>query len=241
MLILSLDTATREGSCALLRDDCVLREVASDSRRPHAARLPGELAALLESQSVALKDVDGFAVASGPGSFTGMRVGIATMQGLAFGAGRPLIGVSALDALYARATLQRPADCGGSEPLPTASGRIAAWVDAWRDEVYAALYDNGHAVNGPLVGRPDEVLAGCTGERTTFTGDGAAAYQDVIRATCGEAADFTEPIAPLLAGAIAMVAARAFRAGRRPPPHAIRPLYVRRSDAELARDARKRP
>src|SRR5688572_4397078 len=79
MLILSLDTTTRAGSCALLRDERVLREQASDASRDQAERLPGDLAALLEREAVPLAAVDAFAVATGPGSFTGLRVGIATM------------------------------------------------------------------------------------------------------------------------------------------------------------------
>ena len=82
-----------------MRDERVLREQVSDTSREQAERLPGELAALLERESVALQEIDCFAVATGPGSFTGLRVGIATMQGLAMATGRPLIGVSAFDAL----------------------------------------------------------------------------------------------------------------------------------------------
>src|SRR2546426_4574931 len=115
MLVLALDTTTREGSCALARDGRIVREQSSDASRPQAARLPGELAALLDHEHVALGDVDAFAVAIGPGSFTGLRVGIATMQGLAMAMGKPLLGVSALDALAAIAN----------------NASVATWVDAW--------------------------------------------------------------------------------------------------------------
>src|SRR4051812_19181091 len=103
MLVLSLDTTTREGSCALARDGRVLREQVSEAAQGQAARLPGDLKTLLEHEDVTLADIDVYAVSIGPGSFTGLRVGIATMQGLAFAAGKPLIGVSALDALAALA------------------------------------------------------------------------------------------------------------------------------------------
>jgi tRNA threonylcarbamoyladenosine biosynthesis protein TsaB len=231
MLILSLDTTTRAGSCALMRDERVLREHSSDTSREQAERLPGELAAVLERESVALQDVDAFAVATGPGSFTGLRVGIATMQGLAMATGRPLIGVSAFEAL---------AMVGGSAPRHPPHVHMAMWIDAWRGEVFAAVYENGREVEAPIVARPEDLLARLKGQPTVFTGDGAALHRDLIRATCGDAARFTDPVAPLLAGAIATLAGDAFRAGQRPPPHAIRPIYVRRSDAELARDAGRR-
>src|SRR5215213_4015781 len=101
MLILALDTTTRAGSCALGRDGIVMHEFASDPASSHAEHLPGDLIALLGVAQLGLDVIDVFAVATGPGSFTGLRVGIATMQGLAFAAGKPLIGVSALDALAA--------------------------------------------------------------------------------------------------------------------------------------------
>jgi tRNA A37 threonylcarbamoyladenosine modification protein TsaB len=71
-----------------------------------------------------------------------------------------------------------------------------------------------------------------------FIGDGAAAFADLIRTTLGAQARLADPVTPLLAGTIAQLATDAARAGHRPPPHAIRPLYVRRSDAELGRGAR---
>jgi len=220
MLILALDTTTTAGSAALLRDGGVLHEVASDPSRPQAARLPAELEAILARAGAALEHVDAFAVGTGPGSFTGLRVGVATMQGLAVAMGKPLFGVSALDALARLA----------------AAPRVATWVDAWRGEVYGALYEDGREVAPPTVARPEELLRGVAGRPTVFTGDGARMHQAVIHAALGADARLTDPVAPLVAGAIGALAADAFLAGLRPAPDAIRPLYVRRSDAELARD-----
>jgi tRNA threonylcarbamoyladenosine biosynthesis protein TsaB len=232
MVVLALDTTTSAGSCALLRDDRLVSEQASDQSRPQASRLPGELAAMLEREAVALPEVDILAVGIGPGSFTGLRVGIATMQGLAMALNRPLFGISAFDALALLAS-------GGS----WVSGRpdpphiyVATWVDAWRGEVYAALYQNGREIEPPTVDLPEHLLQTLAERTLLFTGDGAAIYRATISAALGNRAEFTEPVAPLLAGAMATLAAQEFRTGQRPLPHAIRPLYVRRSDAELARD-----
>jgi tRNA threonylcarbamoyladenosine biosynthesis protein TsaB len=250
MLILSLDTTTRAGSCALLGDGGVIREQTGDDTRDQAERLPRDLATLLEREAVSLQAIDAFAVATGPGSFTGLRVGIATMQGLAMATGKALIGVSAFDALASLA----------------AGGSVAAWIDAWRGEVYAAVYENGVAAGDSVVAAPDvliDVLAGEVGGSApsldsrsgrpepgrgarnpphpiVFTGDGAALHESRIRERLGAHARFTSPVAPPLAGAVATLAARAFRNGDRPLPHAIRPIYVRRSDAELAADRKDR-
>ena len=126
MVVLALDTTTSAGSCALAVNGAVMREEGSDAALPPATRLPLDLIVLLEHVNMKLGDVDAFAVATGPGSFTGLRI-VATMQGLAFAAGKPLVGVSALDAL-ARIALQ---DATGD--------RIATWVDAWRGEVRRAM------------------------------------------------------------------------------------------------------
>ena len=100
MLVLALDTTTRRGSVALVRDGVELESYAGDEGVTHGQRLPGDLVRVLDRQKLSLGDVDLFAVAAGPGSFTGLRIGIATMQGLALASGKPIIGVSALDALH---------------------------------------------------------------------------------------------------------------------------------------------
>jgi len=224
MVILALDTTTRAGSAALMHGAEVVDVQASDAARPQAARLPAELMALLNRHGLELPQIDIFAVATGPGSFTGLRIGIATMQGLALAQGKPLIGISAFDALAWTADRET----GGNV------GPVATWVDAWRGEVYAALYENGAEIMPPTVDAPVHLLRHLR-VATRFVGDGAAVYADLITAAGGRVAD---PAVPPIAGAIASLAAREADAGRCPPPHAIRPLYVRRPDAELAREPR---
>jgi tRNA threonylcarbamoyladenosine biosynthesis protein TsaB len=252
VLLLSLDTTTKAASCAVARDGVVLNEVAIDPARQLALQLPGALRDLLDLSAIGLSEVEAFAVATGPGSFTGLRIGIATMQGLAFGLGTPLFGISGLTALRAVAS---PAFLGS---------RIATWVDAWRGDVYATLFEDGRQVGEPVVAKPDDLLgtlSACdptvgvrdpTGSRAgtrgahlmandvTFIGDGAETYRDLIVSRLGDAARIADPVAPLLAGVIAVLATIEYTKGHRPPPHAIRPLYVRRPDAELARQEGRR-
>src|SRR5205809_5807669 len=129
MIVLALDTTTRAGSVALVADDRIVDERPGDERRTHAERLPAELVAIANEHQIALADVNLFAVAAGPGSFTGLRIGIATMQGLAFVGGRRIVGVAALDALGQLAS--RDAQSGTY---------VSAWIDAHRRDVFAALY-----------------------------------------------------------------------------------------------------
>ena len=229
MLVLALDTTTSSASCALARDGLVMCQMVSDAPNAHAEHLPRDLMSLVDRAGVALSEIDTFAVATGPGSFTGLRIGIATMQGLAFAEGKPLVGVSGFDALAHIA-----------ESLPRRSpeakaGRVATWVDAWRGEVFAALYEDRREIEAPVVSGPEILLESMRGRPTLFLGDGARAHQEAIHRVLGEAARIADPVAPPLAGTIAILASAA-RGGDH-PPHAIRPLYVRRTDAEIAQDA----
>jgi tRNA threonylcarbamoyladenosine biosynthesis protein TsaB len=227
MITLALDTSTRTGGCAALRGDDVLAEVPGDASRSHAERLPGDLMAVLDRARLALAEVEVFAVATGPGSFTGLRVGIATMQGLALAANRPLVGVSVLDALA------RVAGAGGED-----AGRVATWVDAWRGEVYAALYDGAREVERASVEHPESILARRHGTRTLFIGDGAATHREIITHLMGAQGLLAPVLEPPLAGIIGRLARAEIAAGRRPGPADIEPLYVRRPAVELARNAR---
>ena len=221
MLVLALDTTTSSASCALARDGRVVCEQVNDAPNAHAEHLPGDLMLLLDRAGVELSAIDAFAIATGPGSFTGLRIGIATMQGLAFAERKPLIGVSGFAAL-ARIAAPTPAGYG-----------LATWVDAWRGEVFAALYEDGREVQEPVVSRPERLLESLRGRPTLFIGDGALVHGETIRRMMGESARFADPQAPALAGTMAVLAGAEASAGEH-PPHAIRPLYIRRTDAELA-------
>ena len=238
MRVLALDTTTRAGSVALVVDDRVVEERGGDPSRSHAERLPGEVMTILKDCDVDLSEIDVFAVASGPGSLTGLRIGIATVQGLAFVGRRRVVGISALEAL---------AQAGSVGVAPEST--VAAWMDARRREVFSALYRVGSAdafttkrleeVEPAAVGDPGVTLGRWAhlGARPAMcVGDGAVLYGDLIGRSGFPRTAIVSP--PPLAGAIGRLAVAYARRGDAVDPADIRPLYVRRPDAETARAAR---
>jgi tRNA threonylcarbamoyladenosine biosynthesis protein TsaB len=229
MLILALDTSSAAGSAALVRDREVVIARAGDGSRTHGERLPRELMALLEDAGVALRQVDRLAVATGPGSFTGLRVGIAAIQGLALANDRRVVPVTTFEAL--------------AWPSRETGDHLGIWIDAHRGEVFAALCAPDGTFVVPPSSRPPAATLDLWEPHLTrrgdvpthFIGDGAVRYRPWLQERLGSRAIVHEA-EPLLASAIGQIAA-AFpdRAVR---PHAVAPLYVRRPDAELARDRR---
>jgi tRNA threonylcarbamoyladenosine biosynthesis protein TsaB len=219
MLVLAIETATRDGSVALVRDGRVQADASGDGRVVHAARLPGDALALLPPLGLTLEAVDLFAVCLGPGGFTGLRVGIASAQGLAFATGRPIVGVSAPDAV------------------------AGVWMDAARGEVFAARYrpDATHvfgvaAIDDPVSAPPADVAAAWAAEAgpgvAVWIGEGVQRYRGLVPPAA------TVVPTPRLAPFIALLGGLAAGAGQAGRPHALRPLYVRPADAELARARR---
>jgi tRNA threonylcarbamoyladenosine biosynthesis protein TsaB len=234
MRVLALDTTTPRSSVAIVADRRVLAEAAGDPSRPHAERLPGDALAALDAAGLRLDDIDVFAVAAGPGSFTGLRIGIAAVQGLAFVLRRPVVPVSVLDAL----------GHAGSAALGAGS-RIGAWMDAHRREVFAAIYRVADAplysaarlvaLDAPSVGAPAEILD--RWRRQSMAPDAVAGDGAVLYAAMLDGAIAGSPPPPL-AATIGRIAVERAAAGGAVDPAAIQPIYIRRPDAELAREAR---
>src|SRR5262245_7692097 len=187
MFVLALDTTTRRGSVALARDGAVIGVASGDPAITHGQRLPADLVRLLERHRLSIRDIDLFAVAAGPGSFTGLRVGIATMLGLALANGKPIVGVSALDALNHSVHSALPS--ARSPQLSALSGdersrELAVWMDAQRGEVFSARYRLDTLIEGPTVEQPAEILArwamgnGMHPAATSFAGEGALLYRE---------------------------------------------------------------
>jgi tRNA threonylcarbamoyl adenosine modification protein YeaZ/ribosomal-protein-alanine acetyltransferase len=233
MVILALETATIAGSVALSIDG---RSVArtGDASRTHGERLPHELLDWLAANGRRLEDVDAFAVVTGPGSFTGLRVGVAAIQGLALARQKGVVGVPTLEAMAAAAL-------SASGPSPSV---IVPCLDGQRGDVFVAAFDAAGAssieecrvVIEPRAGRPEEVAVALASAAPPaairLIGNGARRYAAVFerRLPGVRIDDVPQPIAE----AAAQMAAKRVDAAVK--PHALRPIYLRRPDAELARD-----
>jgi tRNA threonylcarbamoyl adenosine modification protein YeaZ/ribosomal-protein-alanine acetyltransferase len=233
MVILALETATRRGSLALFADGAITADAGGDARRTHGERLPGEITTFLAGLGRSLRDVDCFAVVSGPGSFTGLRVGMASVQGLALAARKPVIAVPTLEALASGWIAQSPGE----------SSVVAACLDGQRGDVFLAAYaahdagafDSLPIVIAPTVARPDEAardLAALDPARPlVIVGDGAGRHAALWSAAVPRAR-LVDPPEPIAAAAVRLAARRLDQAVS---PHALRPIYLRRPDAEIAR------
>lgn len=224
MRILAADTSTPTGSVALMDGDRLLAEWTLHSGQTHNRRLLKTLDSLLREVGWALDQVQGFGVTLGPGSFTGLRIGLTTLKTLAWVTNRPYVGVSSLDALAA--------------PLCHSSHPVCALLDAKKKQVYWALY-RGDGAGGILrispyrVMEPPSLVEHLTGP-TLMVGDGWLLYRDFFREMLGNLA--MEPPSPfhsIRASFVAQIACRRLLSGEAHDPLTSVPLYVRPSDAEL--------
>ena len=221
--LLTIQTATPAGSVALTTGEQLLGELSLNVRRPHGNWLLGAIEQLLKVAGMVVADLDGFGVTVGPGSFTGLRVGLAIIKGLAMATGKPIAGVSTLQTLAMQA--------------PYAALPLCTLLDARKQEIYAGqfLWQGGwpQPTGVERVLPPELLLAGIA-EATLFIGDGATVYRTLITRQLGPRPHFLPAAyAPPRAAHAALLARRAFLAGAALPPAAVNPVYIRPSEAEI--------
>jgi tRNA threonylcarbamoyladenosine biosynthesis protein TsaB len=227
--ILALDTSTSTASVAITTTGTVIAESTFTCHRSLSARLVPEIDHLLALSGYTIADIDLFAASIGPGSFTGVRCGVATVQGLALATGRPCAGFSSLAMLAMN--------------FPLTSHPVCALLDARKSEVYAGLYDCSRGIPTPLVsdcvmpiGQFLDLIATHTDMPVIYAGEGALRYHDAIVAHRGESARFA-PVTHNTGRAAhgAMLALVSFNSGNALEPLQLLPDYIRASEAELAR------
>jgi tRNA threonylcarbamoyladenosine biosynthesis protein TsaB len=225
MKILGVDTSTSCGSLGIIDDDEVVVEYALLRDETHSTRLVPAIQALLKEARLGLDEIGCMAVSLGPGSFTGLRVGLSAVKGLALAAERPVVGVPTLDALAANLTFTPYLIC----PL----------VDARKGEVYTALYKEGaggqvEQLTPYQVLAPLDLLEKIPFQETIFLGDGVVAYRELIEERLGAKAFFAPPHLRFLRGStVAEIGLQRFKRGELDDISSLVPIYVRPSDAEI--------
>ena len=223
MKILSIDTSTAICTVGLVDGNDVVAEAVDQSGQTHARHIMAMVDDTLNQTNLALEDVDGFGVVIGPGTFTGLRIGISTVQGMAYALSKPVAGITSLDALAVQAD--------------TELRYICPMVDARRQEVYYGLYElhaqelsqaSPHQVASPA-DLLKQIQAPCY-----FLGTGARIYRQLISDTLGSRASFSEAdMDRIHSSVIAKLARSHFQRTDVQKLPVVSPYYIRRSDAEV--------
>jgi tRNA threonylcarbamoyladenosine biosynthesis protein TsaB len=224
MLILAIDTSTRTASISLLKNDEILSEIFINLGVNHSIVLLPALYDLCRLSCIEPSSIDLFVCTIGPGSFTGLRVGASTVKGLALAAGKPVVGVSTLDALAFNLI--------GSNML------ICPILDAKKNQVYTALYRTGHdnvleKTGNEKVTDIEEFLQSI-GEETIFVGDGAIKYAGLIRGILRGRSYFASACNHYVrAAAVGLLGKIKYFEGDVLDLITFTPMYLRPSEAEM--------
>jgi tRNA threonylcarbamoyladenosine biosynthesis protein TsaB len=224
MKVLGIDTSTSCGSVGLIDNDSIIAEYHLDIAVTHSERLLGAIEFVLREARFTIGDLDGWAISLGPGSFTGLRIGVSTIKGLAFATQKPVAGVPTLDVLASQIS-----------PTPYL---ICPILDARKEEVYTAFYrcregNSLEQLSGYQAIKPEELIRK-TREKTIFIGDGVKRYGDYLRGSIPSLAVFPSPSLNLPHGSVAARLGLEFLLrGEYLELSNFTPIYVRPSEAEI--------
>jgi tRNA threonylcarbamoyladenosine biosynthesis protein TsaB len=230
MKILAIETSTMLGGIAIADDSGLIAEVRLNVKSTHSERLMTETDHLLKQSGLMISDIDVFAVATGPGSFTGLRIGLSTVKGFSYATGKPVISVPTLEAF--------------AWNFPYCRYPVCAMLDARKKEVYTALFQwDGEGFARVIeevsikVKRILEDIRLLAVGKIIFTGEGSLLYKDEIVSIMGEDAIFApiDKMIPVPSNVAAIAMKKALR-GEFSEPVSLVPFYLRRSEAEIKRD-----
>jgi tRNA threonylcarbamoyladenosine biosynthesis protein TsaB len=224
MRILAVDTATTSCSVAIVDGVSLAAEFTLNRIETHSKHLMEMIGTVLKISGFDISTVDGFAVTKGPGSFTGLRIGISTIMGLAAASGKPIVGVSSLEALAVQ--------------VPLAQDLICPLIDARKGEVYFSRYKfiSGHLKRqiDEHVSCPEKVFDDVKGS-CLFVGNGAVLYKNMILEKLGCSAAFAPMVNNTIrASTVAHLSMTNFKSKNNDKIEKFSPHYIRRSDAELS-------
>lgn len=222
MLTLAFDTSSKTASVALLRDKTVLYDSVINTGRNHSEVLLPAIDEACDHAGVKICGIDLFACTLGPGSFTGLRIGVSTLKGLMMATGKPAAGISTLDALAF--------NVGQTDKT------IGAMLDAGRGQVYLAYYRYGH--DGSLIqlaaekAMSPEKIKDHDGQDIIYVGDGAIKYADVLRRVLSEQSQIASAEYQYIhASSVGMLGIEKYRCQKLLNLERFIPVYLRSADA----------
>ena len=232
MKILAVDTSANVATAAVISDGKLIAESILNHKKTHSEKIMPMIDSVLKDAEIGINDIDLFAVANGPGSFTGLRIGVSTVKALAHAADKPIVGISTLEAM--------------AYNLFDVDGLISPIMDARRSQVYNAVYrfEKGRLceVTEPRALAIEECLDGFAGEeKVYFLGDGVPVHEEIIKNTMGERAVIA-PVTALLqrASSLAVLAELKFIEGKSDTYQSLMPFYLRKSQAEREYEERNK-
>lgn len=227
MRILALDTSTNVATAAILEDDVIIGEYSCNKGKTHSQRLMPMIQSLFEAVGLNAADMDAYAASIGPGSFTGLRIGVTTVKAMAFAAQKPVVSVYTLDALAY--------NLAGSKAI------ICPVIDARNNQVFTAAYKfSGHKLErltdylGIHINELADILAAMEGE-IIFLGDAAKTHKTFFEERLGNRVAVAPPNNALArAASVAVLAGEALKEGIQENCYDMKPFYLRKSQAEQA-------
>lgn len=228
MKILSIDSSTECAACAIMEDYKLLGEINYNNKKQHSIVLMPMIDTLLKNLKLDISSIDGFVVSKGPGSFTGLRIGVSTIKGLSQGTGKPFIGVSSLDAL--------------AYNMAFTGGIICPILDALRNNVYTALYifnnDKLELLSEYMVLSIDDLVSLLNKQKHSvcFIGDALPKFREKLEEDLPGSRFAPAHLNAAKASSLGELGLKLLKAGKSDDMYSFAPFYLRKSQAEREYD-----
>lgn len=223
MIVLSIDSSSKVATVAVLNEDNLLGEYVLNNKREHSVLLMPMIENLLKDCDLSIDDIDGFVVSKGPGSFTGLRIGMATIKGMSMGSNKPYVSVSSLEAL--------------ANSVSSFNGLICPVMDALRENVYTALFKNENDKLEKIMDYTpldlDDLLKILEEKKqdVIFVGDGADKHREYIKDHFKNAHFAPNHLNIIRASSLGEVGLNLLKAGIADDPNSA-PIYLKKPQAE---------
>ncbi|MBE7011626.1 MAG: tRNA (adenosine(37)-N6)-threonylcarbamoyltransferase complex dimerization subunit type 1 TsaB [Ruminococcaceae bacterium] len=218
MLIFGVDTCSAAATSAIFDGEKLVAQTVINHKKTHSQKIMPQIDNLFSISELSVSDIDVFAAAVGPGSFTGVRIGVATIKGMAQALSKPCVPVSTLEAL--------------SFPFSFFNGVVCPILDARRGQVYNAVFENGKRLCPDRALALSDLLEELSGKNVIFLGDGIFPYREEILSVMPDAKFSPKVTAMNLAGCVCEVAYEKYMKGEAVTANELVPSYVRLSQAE---------